>query len=56
MPRAIPPHIVEKIRRKEQERREDKRVPLYLPDDHTPTKNEREPEETSGIYIIDLVD
>lgn len=57
MPRLIPPSVIEQIKRKEEESRNDNRIPLHLPDDYCPTPNDkdREQEETSGIYIIDLV-
>jgi len=55
MPRLIPPEIINRIQKKEEEKHYDNRIPLYLPDD-IPTNNDKEPEETSGVYIIDLVE
>lgn len=56
MPRLLPPELIEKIRKKEEENSIDNRIPLYLPDDNIQSNGEHESEETSGIYIIDLVD
>ena len=58
MPKLVPPEIVDRIRKKEDEKHRDHRIPLYLPDDHSPPDkdSDREQEETSGVYIIDLVD
>lgn len=51
------PEVIEKIRKKEEERHQDNRIPLYLPDDMPALRNpESESEESSGIIIIDLVD
>lgn len=57
MAKWIRPEVVEKIRKKEEEVHQDNRIPLYLPDE-IPAHNDpnREPEETSSIIIIDLVD
>jgi hypothetical protein len=53
----IPPEVIEKIKKKEEEVHRDNRIPLYLPDE-IPTHRDpnQEPEETSSIIIIDLVD
>jgi len=57
MAKRMPPEVIEKIKKKEEEVHRDNRIPLYLPDD-TPTNRdpESDAEETSGIIIIDLVD
>jgi hypothetical protein len=55
MPRLIPPEIIDRIQKKEEEKHYDNRIPLYLPND-IPTSNDKEPEETSGVYIIDLIE
>lgn len=51
------PEVIEKIKKKEEERHQNNRIPLYLPDD-LPNIMDRndESEETSSIIIIDLVD
>jgi len=53
----MPPEVIEKIKKKEEERHQVNRIPLYLPDELPTLRNpESESEETSGIIIIDLVD
>lgn len=57
MAKWISPEVIEKIKKKEEEKHSDNRIPLYLPEDLPALGNpDREPEETSGIIVIDLLD
>lgn len=56
MRRLIHPQIIEKIRKKEEEKHRDVQIPLHLPEMPSYPEKEEEEEKSARVYIIDLVD
>ena len=51
----LKPEIIEKIRREKEERnRQDRRIPLYVPEIRDPDKPQEQEEKTDRIIVIDL--
>jgi hypothetical protein len=52
----IRPELIEKIKKKDEEKHRDVQIPLHVPEMPSYPEKEEEEEKSARVYIIDLVD